>query len=100
MSGNTETRGQDRARWTALGWYYDKGGRRLGPFSSRDIQRQVAAGEIAPDEPAYVGWQRADEIRFLETDLRYALGATETAAPTNPDAPSEPRSSASTAPDK
>ena len=62
-------------RWVLLGWYYDHGGRRLGPFSNGEIQRQVAAGELPRDQSAFVGWRRGAEVQFLDTELRLALGA-------------------------
>lgn len=60
-----------------LGWYYDRGGRRLGPFSGQEIRRQVGARELPRGHPIYVGWIKEGEMRFVETDLRYALGEPE-----------------------
>ena len=42
-------------RWVTLGWYYDQGGLRLGPFSNQEIQRYVAAGELGRGQTGYVG---------------------------------------------
>ena len=75
MSSHIEKQEQERTRWIALGWFYEHGGRRRGPFSGLEIQRQVATGQVPPDVKAYVGWKRGDEVRYLETDLKYALGA-------------------------
>lgn len=68
------TTGQKPLQCTALGWYYDEGGRRLGPFSNQEMQRRVQSGEVRRDQAVFVGWRKGDAVEFVATDLRYALG--------------------------
>lgn len=74
MDSHTGEQKREQTRWVALGWFYDHEGRRHGPYTGPEIQRRVAAGEVPPDVPAYVGWKRGDDVSYLQTDLKYALG--------------------------
>lgn len=81
--------------WVMLGWFYERGGQRVGPFSNEELRRRVAAGEGPTGQTVYAGWQNGRDVQFLGTSLRLALGEPESRPPATASAvPSRERSAA------
>ena len=80
--------------WSVVGWFYEQGNRRRGPFSQDELRRKVAAMEIPPGTKVYVGWSNGADVQFSETDLRLALGTPGTAPPFKPEADQSPSNTA------
>jgi GYF domain 2 len=60
--------------WHVLGWYYDSDQGRRGPFTRENLRQLVEAGQVGPDSKVYVAWKGGNEVQYLESELRLALG--------------------------
>jgi hypothetical protein len=65
---------------TWVGWFYNRGGRRLGPVTRSTIAGLVARGQLRHTDPVWKAWSQCDEFQLEPARADEALDPTVSSA--------------------
>lgn len=62
--------------WDAVfvGWFYQQGGAKIGPLSTRDLVELIRTGKLSNDVPIWKAWRKGDQELFFPSHAGVPLG--------------------------